>query len=93
MFETAMLVALGIIIMFMRLNWKWKIRCVSNPLTCDVIILGIMYISHGGTLTGGIVGSIAALFCSVFLSIMAVMFGRIEARRYIPGIFDMSERI
>lgn len=93
MIEMAMFVAAGLIVMFARLSWKWKLRVVSNAGLADVFIFILVSFLHWGTFTGMMVAAISALLCSLFLSAMRWAFGHIAHGRYVPGQFNIGAKL
>lgn len=93
MVEMALAVALGLIVMFARLPWKWKLRAISNAGLTDVVVFAVITMLHWGTFTGVMVAAIAALFCSLSLTVARYAFGHVENKRYIPGFFDIGAKL
>lgn len=93
MIEMALFVALGLIVMFARLPWKWKLRFITNAGLTDVMVFVLVTFLHWGTFAGMMVAAIAALFCSLFLSAMRWAFGHIESGRYVPGRFNIGAKL
>lgn len=93
MIELAAFVALGLIVMFARLSWQWRMRIISNPGITDVVVFIGVTLLHWGTFSGVMVATIAAFFCSLTLSALRWAFGHVEKNRYIPGIFNIGAKL
>ena len=91
MLEMGIVVALGLIVTFMKLSWKWRMRLLSHPVFVDVVVFVFLVSIHWGTFSGVMVATVGALFCSVCLSAGRWAFGYYEAGRYVPGKFPIKE--
>lgn len=90
MLEMGVIVGLGLLVMLVKMNWRWKMRVLSNPLLIDAIVFVFLIAIHWGTFSGVMVATIGALFCSIVLSVGRWMFGYVEARRYVRGVVDVG---
>lgn len=93
MFEMGAIVGLGLLVTLFKMNWKWRMKMLSNPLLMDTIIFVFLIAIHWGTFSGVMVATIGAFVCSVTLSIGRYLFGYINASGYVPGMFNVSEKL
>ena len=93
MLEMGIIVGLGLIVMFWKMSWRWRMRLLSNPLAVDVCIFCILTAIHWGTFSGLMVAAVGALFCSLVLSLGRWLFGYVESGRYKPGVLNIKERL
>lgn len=93
MIEMGVVVGLGLIVMFWKLSWRWRMRLLSNPLIVDLSIFSVLTIVHWGTFSGLIVAAVGALFCSLTLSLGRWLFGHVKAQRYVPGLINVESRL
>lgn len=92
MFEMGFVVGLGLIITMAKVNWKWKMRIASNPVTMDVIIFVLLLCLHWGTFSGVMVATIGALVCSLTISMFRKVYGYMENGRYVRGAVDVGHK-
>lgn len=93
MIEMGIVVGLGLLVMFAKLDWRWRMRLLSNPLAVDVIIFLLLTAVHWGTFSGLMVAAVGALFCSVVLSIGRYVYGYVENGEYHSGLFDVRSKL
>lgn len=93
MFEYGFAAALGVLVLLARLPWRYKLMLTSNPLMADVGVFVLLTALHWGTFSGVMIASIAALFCSVTLSLARRLIGFHRDGVYIRGFFDVSHRV
>lgn len=94
MLSMGIVVGLGLIVIFVKLSWAWRMRMLSNPVIVDVLIFSILTILHWGTFSGVMVATVGALFTSIVLSAGRWAFGYVEAGRYIKGaIADVRSKL
>lgn len=93
MLEMGIVVGLGLLVMFAKLSWAWRMWMLSNPLLVDVIVFVLLTTVHWGTFTGVMVAAVGALFCSVTLSIGRWLFGHVERGQYISGVIDIRSKL
>lgn len=93
MLEMGIVVGLGLLVMFMKMGWKWRMRLLSNPLVVDVFVFVFLTAIHWGTFSGVMVAAVGALFCSLMLSLGRWMFGFIQDKRYVAGVFDIGGQL
>ena len=85
MLSMRIVVGLGLIVIFVKLSWAWRMRMLSNPVVVDVLIFSILTILHWGTFSGVMVATVGALFTSIVLSAGRWAFGFIKDGRYVRG--------
>lgn len=93
MIEMGVVVGLGLIVMFWKLSWRWRMRLLSNPLIVDLSIFSVLTIMHWGSFSGLIVAAVGALFCSLTLSLGRWLFGHVQDQRYVPGVVNVESRL
>lgn len=93
MLEMGIIVGLGLLVMFMKLSWRNRMRLLSNPLAVDVFVFILLTVVHWGTFSGLMVAAVGALFCSLALSIGRWLFGYVQDKRYVAGVFDVKEKL
>lgn len=93
MLEMGLIVGLGLLVMFAKLGWQGRMRLLSNPLAADIAIFLLLTVLHWGTFSGVMVATVGALFCSIVLSIGRWVFGYVEHGRYVPGVFNVEDRL
>jgi len=93
MLEMGVVVALGLLVVLAKCPWRMKMRIISNPVTTDLVVMGILLILHWGTFSGVMVATVGALFCSVTLSIAKFLVGSVVDGRYVPGRLDISSKL
>lgn len=93
MIEMGVVVGLGLLVMFAKLSWAWRMRLLSNPLAVDLAIFVLLSAVHWGTFSGLMVAAVGALFCSVVLSLGRYVYGHVENGEYHSGLFDVSSKL
>lgn len=93
MLEMGIVVGLGLLVMFAKMSWRWRMRLLSNPLVMDMGIFLILTTIHWGTFSGLMVAAVGALFCSIVLSLGRVLFGHVERGQYIPGVINVRDKL
>lgn len=93
MLEMGLVVAIGLIAMFLKLSWRSRIAMLSKPLAMDLAVFAGLNILHWGTFSGVMVAAVGALFCSMSISLGRRLFGFIEQGRYTRGFFDVSRKL
>lgn len=93
MLEMGIVVGLGLLAMFWKMSWRWRMRVLSNPLAMDIAIFALLTVIHWGTFSGVMVAAVGALFCSITLSIGRWIFGYVEKGEYRPGIANVRDRL
>lgn len=93
MLEMGIVVALGLIVTFMKLGWKARLWMLSHPVLMDLLCFIGLCAIHWGTFSGVMVATVGALFCSLFLSAGRWAFGHIEGKRYFPGKMNVSSKL
>lgn len=93
MFEAGAMVGAGLLITFMKMNWTWRMHLLSNPLLVDILMLSILLLLHWGTFSGVMVATIGAATCSVALSGARFLCGYIEDGQYVPGFWNLEQKL
>lgn len=93
MLEMGIVVGLGLLVTLVKLNWKWRMKILSNPLAMDIVVFVLLCFLHWGTYSGVMVATVGALFCSIVLSIARKCVGYIEEGRYVPGIWNVENKL
>lgn len=93
MIEMGLVVAIGMIALFFKLDWKWRIRLLSHPLALDLFVFVVLNILHWGTFSGMMVAAVGALACSMCISLGRRMFGYCEGGKFYPGVFNIKEKL
>ena len=93
MFESGLVVGLGLLATLSKMSWTWKLRVLSAPLMMDTFVFIGLLLIHWGTFSGVMVATIGALMVSVILSIGRWMFGYMHKGVYVPGRFDMGHKL
>jgi hypothetical protein len=91
--EMGIMVALGLIFMFMKMSWRWKMRLLSNPLAVDVFVFVCLNLLHWGSFSGVMVAAIGAMFCSLTLSVGRWWFGYVSNGRYTQGWVNVESKL
>lgn len=97
MIEMGLVVALGLIVTFLKVGWRQRMWMMSNPVVMDVAIFVVLTAIHWGTFSGVMVAAVGALFCSLTLAGARKLYGHIartsRGRVYYPGYFDVSNKL
>lgn len=93
MLEMGVVVGLGLLVILVKMSWRWKLWVLSHPLLIDMVVLAILLVVHWGTFSGVMVATVGALFCSIVLSIGRWAIGHVEKNQYVRGVWDISARI
>lgn len=93
MLEMGIVVALGLIVVYVRLGWRKRIWINSNPLLMDVAVFAFLNILHWGTFSGVMVAAVGALFCSITISLARKWVGYVESGRYVPGWMNVENML
>lgn len=91
--ESGVIVALGLILMFWKCSWKWRMKMLSYPLTMDIAIFIVLNYLHAGTFSGVMVAATGALVCSAMISLGRYVFGYTAKNKYFAGIFNVYKQI
>jgi hypothetical protein len=91
--ESGLFIAIGLMVVFMKLSWRARLRVLSHPLIMDIGTFVLIVAIHWGTYTGVMAATIAALTCSVLLGIGRKAFGYIERGEYKPGRIDIRSKL
>jgi hypothetical protein len=60
---------------------------VGHPLLVDVLVFILLNFVHWGTADGVMTAAVAALLCSLMLSLGRLLFGYYEGKTFVPGRF------
>lgn len=93
MFESGAIVALGLIMWFMKCSWRTRMRILSHPLAIDLTVFAFLTAIHWGTFSGVMAATIGAVMCSILLTCGRKCFGYMEHKRYKPGIWNVEHLI
>jgi membrane-bound ClpP family serine protease len=93
MIEMGIVVGMGLLISLVKMNWKWRMHLLSNPLTMDILIFISLCLIHWGTYSGVMVATVGAMTCSLVLSGARWLYGHVEDGTYIPGYFDIGSKL
>jgi hypothetical protein len=93
MIEMGVIVGLGLLVSLVKMNWKWRMHVLSNPLMMDAIIFMALLLVHWGTFSGVMVATIGALTCSLTISGGRWLYGSVESGVYQPGYFNVASRL
>jgi hypothetical protein len=93
MFSMGFAVALGLLVTLAKMNWRWKMKLLSNPVAVDLAIFLILTMLHWGTFSGVMAATIGALICSIVLSAGRRLVGYIHNDSYVRGFFDVSAKL
>ena len=93
MIEMGVVVGLGLLVSLVKMNWKWRMHLLSNPVMMDLIIFTALMLLHWGTFSGVMVATVGALTCSLTLSGARWLYGHVEGGTYVPGYFDVASKL
>ena len=93
MIEMGIVVGIGLLVTLVKMNWKWRMHMLSNPLTVDLIIFVALCLIHWGTFSGVMVATVGAMTCSLTLSGARFLYGHVENGKYVPGYFDIGSKL
>lgn len=93
MIELGVGVGIALLVSLVKMNWKWRMAMLSNPLLVDLIILLALLIIHWGTFSGVMVATFGAMTCSLTLSGARWLYGHVVAGTYVPGYFDIGSKL
>lgn len=93
MIEMGIVVGLGLLVMFIKMGWRWRMRLLSNPLAVDIVVFIGLTTLHWGTFSGVMVAAVGALFCSLVLSLGRWVFGHVTGGVYTPGIVNVRSKL
>lgn len=91
--ESGVIVALGLILLFFKLSWKWRLKMLGYPLAMDIIVFIFLNYIHSGTFSGVMVAATGALVCSALISIGRKAVGYISNGLYFTGHINVIDRI
>jgi len=85
MLEYGILVFLGLVAVAAKLPRRVFLRLLGFPITVDLSVTTLVYVTHGGTFSGLMVAAICGLATSLFTSGARWAVGYIERGCYFPG--------
>lgn len=91
--ESGVIVALGLIMLFIKLSWRRRLLLLGHPLAMDIIVFILLNWLHGGTFSGVMVAAVGSFICSGMINFGRKMFGYISDGKYIAGVYNMAARI
>ena len=91
--ESGIIVAFGLLFVFMKCSWQTRMMFISNALATDVIVFAILNALHWGTFSGVMVAATGSLICSGMLSIAKWLYGHKVGNIYYVGRFDVSDKL
>jgi hypothetical protein len=93
MIEMGLVVSAGLVLLFMRLSWRKRIWLLSHPMLLDWGVFIGLTLLHWGTFSGLMVAAVAALFCSLTISLGRKLFGYVVDDMYYPGLFNIAKEL
>lgn len=93
MIEMGIVVGIGLLVTLIKMNWKWRMHLLSNPLIVDALIFIALMLIHWGTYSGVMVATIGAMTCSLVLSGARKLYGHVQSGTYVPGYFDIGSKL
>lgn len=93
MLEMGVVVGLGLLVILVKMSWRWKMWVLSHPLFVDCLVFSILVVLHWGTFSGVMVATVGALFCSIVLSVTTWLVGRYVNGKYKAGHFDVGAKL
>jgi hypothetical protein len=93
MIEMGIVVGMGLLISLVKMNWKWRMHLLSNPVIVDAIIFTALMLLHWGTFSGVMVATVGAMTCSLVLSMARWSYGHVESGVYLPGYFNIGSKL
>lgn len=91
MFEMGLFVALGLLVIFVKMSWRFRLLMLSHPVKVDVIVFVGLCVLHGGTFSGIMVATIGAFLVSLSLSFGRWLFGYYSKGVYHQGKFAVHQ--
>jgi len=91
--EMGLVVGIALLFTMSKMNWRWKMRVLSNPLLVDLMVLAALLILHWGSYSGVMIATFGAMACSVILAAGRKAYGHIENGVYVPGVMDVSYKL
>lgn len=93
MLSMGFVVALGLLVVLAKLDWRKKMWVISHPLTMDIAVFIAFTLIHWGTFSGVMVAAVGALFTSITLSCAKWAVGHVKDNRYYPGVFNVIHKL
>jgi hypothetical protein len=93
MIEMGIVVGIGLLVTLVKASWSIKMWMLSHPLFMDAFIFIALCLIHWGTFSGVMVATVGALTCSLVLSGVRKLYGHRENGDYVPGMYNVSDKI
>lgn len=93
MIEMGLIVGIALLITMSKMDWRWKLRVLSNPLLIDAIVFAMLIVIHWGTFSGVMVATIGAATCSLILSAGRWLIGHTQSGIYVPGKISIAHKL
>jgi hypothetical protein len=93
MIEMGIVVGIALLMSMAKMNWRWRLHVLSNPLLVDLLVMGMLLILHWGTYSGVMVATFGAMTCSLTLSAARWLYGYVKNGTYVPGYYDISSKL
>lgn len=93
MLSMGIVVALGLLVVMAKLDWRKRMWIISHPLSIDILVFIVFTLIHWGTFSGVMVAAVAALFVSITLSLCKWLYGHVVDNRYFPGVFNVVDKL
>lgn len=91
--ESSLLVGFGLLLTFLKLDWRKRMWMLSHPVTMDIGVFGILLLIHWGTFYGTMAATGGALMCSAVLGAGRWLYGYCSGRVYHPGLFNVAKKL
>lgn len=91
--ESGLIVAVGMLLTFLKLSWKSRMWVLSRPLIMDCAIFVLLNVIHWGTFSGIMVAATGAMVCSGMLTLGRWVCGHCDGTLYYPGLLDVSGKL
>lgn len=88
--ESGVIIFIGLLLLGIKLPRRTSLRLLGYPLALDLGVSIVAYILHWGTFSGVMAAAVAGLMCSGFTTAARWLFGYIEGKKYIPGVFELK---
>lgn len=90
MFEMGFVVAIGLLVVFIKLSWRARLWMLSYPVAMDITVFIVLTYVHWGTFSGVMVATIGAFACSLMLGAGRWAFGYMERGQHVGGRFKVQ---
>lgn len=93
MLGMGLIVALGLLVVMLKLSWRKKMWMLSHPVAMDVGVFTFLTLIHWGTFSGVMIATVGALFTSITMSVGKWLVGHVKDNRYYPGVFNVIHKL